>query len=49
MLRKEWEQLFKGDVIKNYDQIVASMGHGMSSNNARFCDELKNIIRDLFR
>lgn len=25
-----------GDVITNYDQIVASMGHGMSSNNAKF-------------
>lgn len=37
------------DVIKNYDQIVASMGHGMSSNNAKFCDELKNVIKDLFR
>lgn len=23
-----------GDIITNYDQIVAGMGHGMSSNNA---------------
>jgi len=25
-----------GDIITNYDQIVAGMGHGMSSNNAKF-------------
>lgn len=36
-----------GDVIKNYDEIVAKMGHGMSSNNEKFCDELEKIIRKL--
>ena len=36
-----------GDVIKNYDEIVAKMDHGMSSNNQKFCDELEKIIREL--
>ena len=36
-----------GEVIKNYDEIVAKMGHGMSSNNEKFCKELENIIEDL--
>ena len=36
-----------GDVIKNYDEIVAKMGHGMSSNNEKFCGELEKIIREL--
>ena len=30
-----------GDIITNYDQIVAGMGHGMSSNNAKFNEGLK--------
>ena len=29
-----------GDVITNYDQIVAGMGHGMNSNNARFNEKI---------
>lgn len=29
-----------GDIITNYDQIVAVMGHGMKSNNAKFNEEL---------
>lgn len=29
-----------GDIITNYDQIVAGMGHGMSSNNAKFNEGL---------
>ena len=33
-----------GDVIKNYDEIVAKMGHGMSSNNRKFCEELEKIV-----
>lgn len=37
-----------GDAIKNYDEIVAKMGHGMSSNNAKFCDELAKLITNMF-
>ena len=33
-----------GEVITNYDQIVAGMGHGMSSNNEKFCNELEKIV-----
>ena len=33
-----------GDIITNYDQIVAGMGHGMSSNNAKFNGELEHIV-----
>lgn len=36
-----------GKIIKNYDEIVANMGHGMSSNNEKFCDELKKIVNEL--
>ena len=36
-----------GDVIKNYDEIVARMGHGMSSNNEKFCGEFEKIISEL--
>ena len=38
-----------GEVIKNYDGIVAKMGHGMSSNNEKFCIELEEIVSDLLR
>ena len=37
-----------GDVITNYDQIVAGMGHEMSSNNEKFCDKLKKIVHNIF-
>lgn len=36
-----------GDIIKNYDEIVAGMGHGMSSNNEKFCSDLEKISTDL--
>ena len=37
-----------GDTITNYDQIVADMGHGMSSNNAKFNEELEKLVDKLF-
>ena len=36
-----------GDIIMNYAQIVAGMGHGMSSNNERFNEELERIVDKL--
>ena len=36
-----------GGVIRDYDQIVADMGHGMSSNNERFNAELEEIVNEL--
>ena len=36
-----------GDIITNYDQIVAGMGHGMSSNNAKFNEELEKLVDEL--
>lgn len=36
-----------GEIIENYDQIVADMGHGMSSNNQKFCEELEKIIEEM--
>ena len=36
-----------GDIITNYDEIVAGMGHGMSSNNKQFCDKLEKIVSDI--
>lgn len=38
-----------GDIITNYDQIVAGMGHGMSSNNTNFNEELNKIVEGLFK
>lgn len=36
-----------GDVIINYGQVVAKMGHGMSSNNAKFNVELEKLVKEL--
>ena len=33
-----------GEVIGKYDEIVAGMEHGMSSNNEKFCSEFQNIV-----
>lgn len=38
-----------GEVITNYDQIVAGMRHGMNSNNAKFNEELEKLVKDLYR
>lgn len=37
------------EVIKNYDEMVAEMVRGMSSNNEKFCDELEKIVGKLLR
>ena len=37
-----------GGIIKNYDEIVAKMGNGMSSNNEKFCSELEEIVDNIF-
>lgn len=34
-----------GDIITNYDP---GMGHGMSSNNAKFNDELEKLVNELY-
>ncbi len=36
-----------GEVIRHYDQIVANMGHEMSSNNEKFNTELEKIVNEL--
>lgn len=38
-----------GDIITNYDEIVAGMGHQMSSNNKKFCDELEKIVDGIIK
>ena len=38
-----------GDVITNYDQIVADIGHGISSNNAKFCEALEKIVDEIYQ
>ena len=38
-----------GNIVTNYDQIVAGMGHGMSSNNKRFNEELEGIVGELIK
>lgn len=37
-----------GETIENYDQIVASMGHDISSNNEKFNQGLEVIVDDMF-
>ncbi len=37
-----------GEIITNYDQIVASMGHGMKSNNEKFNKKLGMLVDKLF-
>lgn len=37
-----------GEVIKNYDTIVANMNNKILSNNKVFCDDLEEIVKDLF-
>lgn len=32
----------------NYDQIVVGMGRGMSSNNAKFNEELEKLVDELY-
>lgn len=36
-----------GDIITNYDQIVTGMSHGMSSNNAKFNEELSKLVEKI--
>ena len=38
-----------GDVITNYAQIVADIGHGISSNNAKFCEALEKIVDEIYQ
>ena len=37
------------EIIMDYDQIVAGMGHGMSSNNVKFNVELENLVYALMK
>lgn len=37
-----------GEVIIKYDEIVAGMGCGMSSNNDIFCDKLEKIVNGMW-
>ncbi|WP_394523277.1 glycosyltransferase [Lacrimispora sp. JR3] len=38
-----------GEIITNYGEIVAGMGHGMTSNNKKFCDDLENIVDGIIK
>lgn len=38
-----------GEIITHYDQIVASMGHGMNSNNGAFCAQFEKIVDGILR
>lgn len=37
-----------GEVIKNYDTIIANMNNKIMSNNKVFCDDLEKIVKNLF-
>lgn len=36
-----------GNIIVNYDQIITGMKHYMSSNNAKFNEELEKIVKEM--
>lgn len=38
-----------GEIITNYDQIAAGMGKGMSSNNAKFCEDFEGIVDEIMK
>lgn len=38
-----------GEIIKSYDQIVAGMSSGISSNNAKFNENLETIVEEMFK
>lgn len=38
-----------GEIIRNYDKIVAGMEHGMCSNNEKFCDEFQKIVDGIMK
>ena len=37
-----------GEIISNYNQIVASMGQGMVSNNEKFNETLDQMVNEMF-
>ena len=37
-----------GDIITNYDEIIAGMNHEMNSNNAKFNEELEKLVEELY-
>ena len=37
-----------GDIISNYNQIIVGMKHGISSNNAKFNEELEKLVNELY-
>ena len=37
-----------GEIIANYDQIIAGMKHGMNSNNGKFNEELERLVEGLY-
>ena len=37
-----------GEIISNYNQIVASMGQGMVSNNEKFNEKLDQMVNEMF-
>lgn len=36
------------DIILSYDDIVETMGHGINSNNEKFCNELDKIVDRMY-
>ena len=38
-----------GKIITDYDKIVAGMGHGMTSNNEKFNQQLEKMVEKMFR
>ena len=37
-----------GDMLLNYEKIVSNMNSGLTSNNAKFCRDLEEIVNGLF-
>ena len=46
---KVWIEDNEYKFITDYDEIVAGMGQGMSSNNAKFCQDFECIVDEIMK
>nr|WP_308623734.1 glycosyltransferase [uncultured Eisenbergiella sp.] len=44
---KEMDKL--GETITNYDEIIGGMESGLTSNNAKFCEEFEKIVSSMMK
>lgn len=47
-VQDKYIEKYLADIITNYDQIVVSMEHSLSSNNVKFNEELEKLVDKMF-